>query len=377
MPRSVDKVALWCGWAHWLQAVVLRERQFVCINLDETMVRHEYLSPSGNVIKAPGRSLRAANLFFQHTKGSQEKAGTTLMAMLCNNETLQPHLPQIWLPKDTARKPMLNRTRHEFELRLADKYPQQVWGGTTGWMTAPLFSVVLRMVRQRVREVLGPHWLIVMIFDAAGAHSSESVLKLANELGMVLLLIPGQLTWLLQMLDVKVFWHFKQRLRKDCMQARLNSNDGRLPPHGWVPFAVDATQDLLVHRMWSRAFDVMRIPSADVPLNSYRRVQAIAPTTAADLPAMPLTPAQVDQIFGRHRRSLAPVLFESAVRIMPSLERAALEDRLVVEETLEIADAPAAFHPVVESLAAAMHPPPDASESIGGRVALRRRTKDA
>jgi hypothetical protein len=92
---------------------------------------------------------------------------------------------------------------------------------------------------------------------------------------------------------------------------------------------------------------------------------------------MPLTPAQVDQIFGRHRRSLAPVLFASAVRIMPSLERAALEDRLVVEEALAIADAPAAFHPVVESLAAAMHPPPDASESIGGRVALRRRTKDA
>ena len=85
MLRTVAKVALWCGWAHWLQAVVLRERRFVCINLDETMVRHEYLSPSGNVVKAPGRSLRAANLFFQHTDGSQEKAGSTLMAMLCNN----------------------------------------------------------------------------------------------------------------------------------------------------------------------------------------------------------------------------------------------------------------------------------------------------
>ena len=73
MLRSVDKVALWCGWAHWLQAVVLRERQFVCINLDETMVRHEYLSPSGNVVKAPGRSLRAAIFFFNTPKAAKKK----------------------------------------------------------------------------------------------------------------------------------------------------------------------------------------------------------------------------------------------------------------------------------------------------------------
>jgi hypothetical protein len=183
---------LFCGWTHWLRTVVLSERRFVFINLDDP--------------------------------------------------ALQPHLPQIWMPKDTERKPMSGQMRRQFEVALDGRYPQQVWGGTTGWMTAPLFGVILRLVHQRVREVLGPEIVIVMVFDAAGAHATVECLQLAADLGIVVLLIPGQLTWLLQMLDVKVFSLFKRRLRSDCMRARLHSADGRLPPHAWVPIAVTAVR---------------------------------------------------------------------------------------------------------------------------------------
>ncbi len=374
MHHVFAQVALWCGWAHWLRTAVLRDRRYVCINLDETMVRHEYQSPSGNVAEVPHGALRAANLFFQRTRGSQEKAGTTLVAMLCDEDTLQPHLPQIWMPKDTDRRPMTSGMRYEFETALAGKYPQQVWGGTSGWMTAALFAVVLRVVHQRVRDVLGPDWLVVLVFDAAGAHSTVECFQLAEELGMLVLLIPGQLTWLLQMLDVKAFSLFKRRLRRDCMRARLRSADGRLQPHGWVPIAVDAVQDLLVHKVWPRAFDSMRIPSAEVPANSFRRLQDIAPAIA-DLPEMPMTPAMVDGIFGRRRKNLAPVLFGPAVRVMPLPERMALRDRLLAEEALALAAAPASA-PALAAAAAAPPPPAAASESIAGRVALRRRSRD-
>ena len=89
--------------------------------------------------------------------------------MLCNNETLQPHLPQIWLPKDSVAKPMSGALRQEFANAI--EYPQQVWGGTGGWMTAAVFVIILRLLCRRVRERLGPDHVIVVLFDVAGPHA--------------------------------------------------------------------------------------------------------------------------------------------------------------------------------------------------------------
>ena len=58
------EVALWCGWTHWLRTVVLPGKRYVCINLDETMVRHEYASPKGNSAAAPRLSHREVTGIF-------------------------------------------------------------------------------------------------------------------------------------------------------------------------------------------------------------------------------------------------------------------------------------------------------------------------
>ena len=89
--------------------------------------------------------------------------------MLCNNGTLQPHLPQIWLPKDSVAKPMSGALRQEFANAI--EYPQQVWGGTGGWMTAAVFVIILRLLCRRVCGCLGPDHVIVVPFDAAGPHA--------------------------------------------------------------------------------------------------------------------------------------------------------------------------------------------------------------
>ena len=65
---------------------------------------------------------------------------------------------------------------------------------------------------------------------------------------MVILLIPGQLTWLLHMLDVKVFGQLKARFRKDFMKARIDSRTGRVAPGAWARIGIDAVYELLVQR---------------------------------------------------------------------------------------------------------------------------------
>jgi hypothetical protein len=370
------QVALWCGWTQWLRNVVLKGKGYVCINLDETMVRHEYFNPKGNIIKKQQLSHRGASGLVQRVRRDHEKAGTTLMAAICDDDELQKHMPQIWLPKDSPTRPMPLGLQDEFRTALTHGYPQQVWGGTGGWMTAQLFSEVLRTVCRRVRDVRGDDVVIVVIFDAAGSHVTNDVLEVAKGLGIVVLLIPGQLTWLLQMLDVKVFGRLKARLRVEFMRERALSPDGRMPNHRWASIAVDAVRDLLVNRTWQRSFDTMRIPSKEVPENSFRRLQALAPSLS-DLPPMPMTPQQLDALLGRHRICLLPVLFQRPIEIMPDEERIALRDRMRSMATGPCLPPPASL-PSSSSVAPPLIPAPlpasISRSSIAGRVALRRRT---
>ena len=365
------QVAIWCGWTHWLRTVVLKDKNHVCINLDETMVRHEYPSPKGNVVTPPRLSHRAATGCFQRVSRSSEKAGTTLMASVCDNDDLQPHLPQIWLPKDSPIKPMSRGLQDELRFALSDGYPQQVWGGTGGWMTTKIFSMVLITLVARVRERLGHDYAIVVIFDAAGSHANEEILQTARSLGIVVLLIPGQMTWLLQMLDVKVFGRLKARLRLDFMNERRLSTDGRMPTHRWATIAVCAVRDLLVNKTWQRAFDTMRIPSPDVPAHSFRRLQDMAPALSA-LPQMPMTPEQMDAMLGRHRLEMVPILFDLPIRLMPDEDRLALRYRLLADMPALPPPAPGGIvHRPLPALASAI----GSGQSIAARVALRRRSQ--
>ena len=113
-------------------------------------------------------------------------------------------------------------------------------------MTIDVVAAVSRAISRRVHQQLGPDVVVVIIFDAAGSHANEDVLAVARSLGMIVLLIPGQLTWLLQMLDVKVFGRLKARLRLDCMRERMRTPDGKMPKHRWASLAVRAVRDLLV-----------------------------------------------------------------------------------------------------------------------------------
>ncbi len=342
------------------------------------MVRHEYENPNGNVVGGLERQeLRAADLFFQRGRKDRQYAGSTLLAMLCDNAELQPHLPQIWLPKDTTHSKMSDALWRKFISALDDKYPQQLWAGTSGWMTAPVFGVVLRLLRERVDSILGQDYAVVLVFDAAGAHANKEVFQLAVSLNMVIVLIPGQLTWLLQMLDVKVFGRLKATLRQEFMRARMASATGHLEPHQWVDISVQAVDTLLVRTSWPRAFDSMRVPAPEVPAWSYKRLQAIAPPEDA-LPLMPFTPDQLDAILGRHRVELVPLLFEEPVRLMPPAAQLALRDRLRSERqsalALEAPPAAPAGDGALRLAPVSAAPPPPGADCIARRVALRRRS---
>ena len=193
-------------------------------------------------------------------------------------------------------------------------------------------------------------------------------------MNMVVPLVPGKLTWLLQMLDVKVFGVFKRQLRQACMSARNSSPSGQCSPVTWIPLAVDAVDALLTRRMWTQAFDVMRIPCDDIASSSCKKVRRFSPAAVENLLPMPMTPLQTDQYVGRHRLGLTPLLFELPIRLMPEVDRLALHDRLANEEV----SAAAALPDLIPAPSLVMSPPPPAipiGDAIAVRVAQRHRGK--
>ena len=156
----------------------------------------------------------------------------------------------------------------------------------------------------------------------------------------------------------------------DFMIERRPSPDGKMRTHRWASIAVCAVQDRLVKRTWQRAFDTMRIPSPDVPANSFRRLQGLAPA-AGDLPLMPMKPEQLDLMLGRHRVSMVPVLFAVPISLMPDEDKVASRDRMLLELPAPSSSMPvSAVHRPLPALSMAS----GSRESIAGRVAMRRRT---
>ena len=99
-----------------------------------------------------------------------------------------------------------------------------------------------------------PDTWILLILDNCRVRVSRKMLKYIKGLGILLLIIPARLTWLLQMLDVYVFASLKRRMRQQVTEARLEAADGKLMHGKWFRLVGKVTQDVLVKTDWQRTF---------------------------------------------------------------------------------------------------------------------------
>ena len=127
---------------------------------------------------------------------------------------MQPHLPQLLLPKDAA----LSRAEKH---RLEALAPPLAWyQGTNGWVTAPVLCGILTRLRREIRAVR-PGAGIVVVMDSASQHLAVSVLSHAARLQIRLVLVPARMTWLLQPLDTRVIALLKRTIcsKQEALRA--------------------------------------------------------------------------------------------------------------------------------------------------------------
>ena len=110
----------------------------------------------------------------------------------------------------------------------------------------------------RLRSVISSFndqaWIILMI-DCDTNHLCVRTMAHLRRLGMIPLLLPAKLTWLLQLLDVYVFGLLKKDMRLEEVRSRESSTTGSLAARERIGFAASSIRRIIINRDWSAAFE--------------------------------------------------------------------------------------------------------------------------
>ena len=214
------KASLYFQWLRWARMTLGSGLTLWIINMDETSMQNEYATKRGYVVAMDPAERQKVSCFHQRVDSSATRAHSTLAAFISSRPGTQKHMPHVFIPNE-ARV-----TRDEMaSLRSNLKPPIELWEQLTGWVTSDVMKRMMTKLRQVVR-VLDANAVLVLLMDAASQHISKDVLLHARRINIVLIMIPGKLTWLLQPLDVSVFRVLKDVYKQRLMQARMFNENG-------------------------------------------------------------------------------------------------------------------------------------------------------
>ena len=108
-----------------------------------------------------------------------------------------------------------------------------VWVGESAWLSGEKFLTYLGTLHEAVQKV-AKDCMIVVVLDSLSCHMNEDIANFASSVGIIVILIPGGLTWLLQVLDVYAFAKFKHSLQTRLCEERAEAEDGQLNKEMWL-----------------------------------------------------------------------------------------------------------------------------------------------
>ncbi len=192
----------------------------------------------------------------------QKRSAMTHVALLCDDEEIQPLLPQyIFVNVAHISPENLANVQH---LLMPNMIVSRV---KNSWMTVDKMKVVFKgladtLRKHRVRRQ------VVFSADAYRAHLSPAVWQSAGAHGFFYFMIPAKLTWCLQPCDTGLFARFKQKLAvsyQSLLIARgLSSGSTAL-----VLEALSMTIDTVMHRTeWRPEFEKLGLRGKQSCLSS-------------------------------------------------------------------------------------------------------------
>ncbi len=301
---SKYEVEVFLRWLQWLHTVVFAGERPIVINIDETPIT-KTMPPRRGFRVVRGRQITPE--FFAHIPQRDTRAHATLLACITHDPAVQPHLPQFVCPKD-SKLIAAERARLEVLPR-----PLCWFKNTAGWIKSEHLMAVLTTLRRCVREH-APERPVVVVLDCAPCHTSARVVAHAARLGVHLVFVPTNLTWLLQPLDSHVFAGLKRRLCEQQTRERCERPNGVMPPGRWVDVAATVVTEMIVERDWAPAM------ADNGLLASWASLRArICDMVLSGFPLQlaPPSAAEMDVLLGRHRVNVRDRVLRPAFRHRP------------------------------------------------------------
>ena len=94
----------------------------------------------------------------------------------------------------------------------------------------------------------------VLLMDAAPVHLASNVLRACVEGSVRVIVVPTQITWLLQSLDTRAFRLYKATCMRAFQTARTRTDTGHLTVAAFLQVAYCTIREVLQGRTWHHAF---------------------------------------------------------------------------------------------------------------------------
>ena len=171
----------------------------------------------------------------------------TLIAMICDETSFQPLLPQVLLGNE-----------HIFQQRvLAELQPSldrniHLWRRPSAWATRRTMVEVVQLLARALGPVLHER-RVMLLLDACYIHMGMDFLRACARRGILVHYVPAKLTWLLQPLDTHAFARIKVFIGREYRREIMKS--GHCELSAMVRIVARAVRQILQGVAWSYAFD--------------------------------------------------------------------------------------------------------------------------
>jgi len=341
----VSRTVAYLKWIRWVLQVIVNTKRHVVINMDETMMANVNDRKKGVVVD----SQRKRSLDYGNNAKRRACPRCSLLACISTDNELQKHLPQIFLPKGRNDKKPPEAVRQVFTHAGA---PVEGWHGTSGFLCVAGAMCFLTRLRGHVRRHR-PDAQLVLIWDASIAHTNPRVLRHARKLDIVIVLVPGRLTWLLQPLDVYVFVCLKRRARYTLLRERIRHVQANLSIPQQLQCCTEAVRTVLVDQTWG---SIMR--KCGVSADGQDLSQKLAAVVhGCDLTPEPPSQAQLQSFIGcsAERASLVRGLLVEHL-VTPCMDKPSPGDNFQLQaEAVPESHGMGMLVPVLEPVASKVH----------------------
>ena len=306
------QVHVFWTWNNYLESQCPSGRRVLHINLDETGLELFNGDVHGNIFfKRSYRHLVPEPQ--QRANTEAQKTALTHVAMVCNEPSVQPLLPQVLLGPE-----------HVFQVQHMQEYlaaaPRNVYllRVKSRWTNEEKMVKIIKLLSLCLGTVKHLYHIILSM-DTAPSHLNAAIGEACARYDIYLLYIPSRLTWLVQPLDCYVFRAYKRFVREQYQMRRSSAANGVLTIADLLLIIYDTIRIIMCGKPWGLCFLRVGCGQQQSEVSHFIRRQLQVDTIHA-LPATQPTSEQLRCIWPRNKTPVYRSVFRLCLRSQAALE---------------------------------------------------------